>query len=262
MSDKDIPTAGNFTTDGKITYDELIADTRKILAESKQHHQRQETVTVLGREFFVHPRAFSPAYFNSSTICAKNLPASGGTFLEVGAGIGTVVLSLLLENKIASAVATDINEHALQALRKNINKFNLQKQVDVRAGSVFEPIETDEVFDTVFWNTPFGYVENQELSDLEKGAFDPDYQSIKKFLAQAKSHTTAEVNAYFSFSNTLGKTDELQTVADEVGVEYEAVFKTTLEQDFPVDYEIMRIILFPNSVISAIIKALETSNPG
>lgn len=243
MTDTDIPTPGNFAVDSSISsYGELIADTREVLAESRQYHEDNKLAMVAGRQFYVHPEAFSPAYFNSSAICAKHLPVSGGQLLEIGAGIGTVVLSLLLENKITSAVATDINEHALQALRKNINKFNLQKQVDVRAGSVFEPIETDEVFDTVFWNTPFGYVENQELSDLEKGAFDPDYQSIKKFLAQAKSHTTAEVNAYFSFSNTLGKTDELQTVADEVGVEYEAVFKTTLEQDFPVDYEIMRII--------------------
>jgi len=244
MSDDEILTAGNFVIDGdKPSYEQIVDDTREILDASKKRHQSNPTTEAAGRKFYVDPSSFSPKYFNSSTICARNVPIRGNSFLEIGAGIGTVTITLLLEGQINTAVATDINKSALRALSKNANRHGVSDQLEFRHGSVFDPIEEAEKFDTVFWNTPFGYLQDQEnLSDLEKAAFDPGYNSIETFISQAKRHLKLDGSAFFSFSSALGKPKKLHEIADSAQVKLETVFETEIKQGFVVDYKIIEIV--------------------
>ncbi|MBA7631551.1 Release factor glutamine methyltransferase [subsurface metagenome] len=72
----------------------------------------------------------------------------GDRILDIGAGSG--ILAILAAVKGAFAVATDIDENSLSCARYNatLNKVEL----DVRLGSLFEPIEEGESFDIIVSN--------------------------------------------------------------------------------------------------------------
>src|SRR4051812_27917109 len=71
--------------------------------------------------------------------------------LEIGTGNG--MLALIASTHAEHVVATDVNEHALELAELNL-PLNDVRNVELRAGSFFEPVE-GERFDLVFSNPPY-----------------------------------------------------------------------------------------------------------
>jgi len=74
-------------------------------------------------------------------------------FVEVGVGSG--IISIMLAKMLPNAkfIAVDISEAALDVAKKNIEKFGLSKRIELRLGSLLEPV--DESIDYLVSNPPY-----------------------------------------------------------------------------------------------------------
>jgi len=89
----------------------------------------------------------------------------GGTALDLGTGSGAIALSLAFEGSFASVVATDVDDAALEVARRNRDAAGLGERVELRRGSLFEPLKRSERFDVIASNPP--YVGEMDEESLE-----------------------------------------------------------------------------------------------
>jgi len=80
------------------------------------------------------------------------------TFVEVGVGSGIISIMLALKFPKAKFIAVDISDKALGVAKKNIEKFGLENRIELRLGSLLEPIT--EKIDYLVSNPP--YIANNE----------------------------------------------------------------------------------------------------
>jgi len=78
----------------------------------------------------------------------------GSRVLDVGTGSGCVAVAVASELPGVQVVATDVSEAALEVARRNIAALDLGDRVQVRAGSLFEPV-AGESFDCILSNPPY-----------------------------------------------------------------------------------------------------------
>lgn len=87
------------------------------------------------------------------------------TALDLGTGTGAIALSLALEGPFRKVVAVDASADALELARENLEAGGPGAEVELREGSLFEPVGEGEVFDVIVSNPP--YVSEPEASSLE-----------------------------------------------------------------------------------------------
>lgn len=85
--------------------------------------------------------------------------------LDVGTGSGCIAISVLKECPNTHFVATDISQEALNCARENSMTFGLENRIDLRQGSLFEPIMEGERFHIIASNPP--YVREDEWEGLQ-----------------------------------------------------------------------------------------------
>jgi release factor glutamine methyltransferase len=225
----------------KLEYKDYIEGTRKLL-----QHSRSETepynVTVSGRSFIVLPNVFSPKYFNDTELFANNLPVvHGEEMLEIGPGTGAI--SIIVAYKGAKKVlAIDVNPDAVKNTQANIELHSMKEKIEVRHGNLFEPLTPNEKFDTIFWNTPFGFVENEHLSDLERAVYDPNYKSTERFIKEARRYLKKGGRVLAGFSTTLGRLDLLQRFAEEAGMSMHLLYEVESVETHPVKFELFEFL--------------------
>lgn len=224
-----------------LEYKDYIEGTRKLLEQSKTETETYQ-VSVSGRDFIVLPNVFSPKYFNDTELFANNLPVRNGEeLLEIGPGTGAI--SVIAVYKGAKRVlAIDTNPDAVKNTQINIQLHNMKEKIDVRHGNLFESLSPNEKFDTIFWNTPFGFVENERVSDLEKAVYDPGYKSTEKFIKEAKGNLRQGGRVLIGFSTTLGRLDLLQKFAEEAGMLLHLLYEVESEETHPVKFEIFELL--------------------
>jgi release factor glutamine methyltransferase len=223
---------------GRHTYDEYLEASKKLLEES-EYEQEPYEVTVAGKQFVVLPGVFSPKYFNDTELFATHLPSmKGQRVLEIGPGTGAISVIAVTDKGAHAVVAIDINPKAVENTRTNIEHFNLQKKIEVRKGDVYSALKPGETFDTIFWNTPFGYVENEDLSDLERALYDTEYKSTERFIKEASKYLTEGGRLLIGFSTTLGKAELIETFAKAAGFTLRLLSEFDSKEIHPVKFEI------------------------
>ncbi len=90
---------------------------------------------------------------------------AGLTGLDVGTGSGAIALSLLREGSFQRMIGTDPSRDALELARENALALGLDEQLELREGSLFEPLLDGERFDVVVSNPP--YVPEGERESLQ-----------------------------------------------------------------------------------------------
>ncbi len=221
----------------KVPYSKFLAGTKKILDASSEETKPYET-EVLGKKFMVFPNVFSPKYFRDTELFAANLPVvNGEEILEIGPGTGAISLIAAIKGA-AKVVAVDINPTAVQNTRTNIELYGMGGTVEVRLGNVYSAITKEEKFDTIFWNTPFGYVTDSNLTDLEKSVYDQNYRSTEIFIKQAKRHLKPSGRVLIGFSTTLGKFELIEKFVKNSGMMIRKLFETDSMETYPVKFEI------------------------
>jgi len=128
--------------------------------------RRTRTVHLAGRELEVEVAAggFSPGGVDKGTaVLLDRVPAPppSGNLLDLGCGWGPITISLALEAPHATVWAVDVNERALDLVRRNAERLGL---TNVRA-ALPDDVPEDLEFE-VCWSNPPIRVGKQALHDL------------------------------------------------------------------------------------------------
>jgi release factor glutamine methyltransferase len=119
--------------------------------------------------------------------------------LDIGTGSGAIALSLAQEAKLR-VVATDISTAALEVAAENARRLGLSDRIELRPGTLWNPLEPTEQFDIIASNPP--YVAETERADLAPEVCDWEpavalfsgdngLQIIRQIAAGAPSHLRA-----------------------------------------------------------------------
>jgi release factor glutamine methyltransferase len=93
--------------------------------------------------------------------------------LDLGTGTGCIAISVLTENPTAHAVAVDIAPEAILMAQANAELHGVDKRLDLRRGSWFEPLEKGETFDVIVSNPPYVETATIETLQIEVREHDP-----------------------------------------------------------------------------------------
>ena len=120
---------------------------------SSAENQRRIPVTLAGRsgEVTTAGGVFSPAHVDGGTaVLLSNTPPPppGGHLLDLGCGWGPIALSLAVQSPHATVWAVDVNERALDLLRRNaadwgLTNINAVLPADVPDGLTFRTIRSN-----------------------------------------------------------------------------------------------------------------------
>jgi release factor glutamine methyltransferase len=88
----------------------------------------------------------------------------GPSICEVGVGSGCIVVSILVNVKIATAVGGDVSEKALALAKRNAKKHAVADRLELKTSNVFDRI-AENGFDVIVSNPP--YVPKGELGALQ-----------------------------------------------------------------------------------------------
>jgi release factor glutamine methyltransferase len=197
------------------------------------------TFTHNNKEFTVFPHVFSPAYFHDSCLFADNIPITPGEdFLEIWCGCG--VISITAADKGAwHTTAIDINPHAVNNTRHNVIKHGYTDTIDVLEWNLYEPLPRWSLFDTMFWNTPFGdRTWGADLGILGKAVFDPWYLDTDRFITQSVAYLRPSGKLIIWFSSTLGNIQKLKRLCTNIGYSFEEIYKVSSSEKNPVYFEL------------------------
>lgn len=198
----------------------------KLKLESARNVQEKFEMKLCDKQFVIYPKVFHPKIFFGTEFLAKEIIKVVSEFhprapkiLEIGTGAGYMsILSVL--HGASHATATDINEMALENANENLDKFGMQDKITILHSDVFDGINSNETFDIIFWNHPFGHVNKSvnELEMLERAVLDPFYQSLDKYLKMAHEYLDKSGGRLFAgFSITAGDKMAFEAIAHDNG---------------------------------------------
>lgn len=197
----------------------LIFETsRNVLIENAKHTPKEYEIELFNRQFLQFANVFPADKFIDTEFFTESLNVNkGDEFLEIGVGSG--ITSVITAIKGANVTGVDINPDAIENAKANAKLHQVEANTNFLVSDLFENIE-NKVFDIIYWNVPFCFVEVDNLSVLEKSVFDYHYNSIHKFIAEAQKHLKENGKIFIGFSNTIGSPEKLFNFL------YEANFKS------------------------------------
>ncbi len=116
----------------------------------------------------------------------------GNKILEIGSGTGIIAIHFALKNH--DVTATDIDENAIELIRKNAK--NNHVNIKVIKSNLFENVY--EKFDTIIFNPPYLPVENESL---QWAGGSTGFDTINQFLNDAYKHLNNNGNIYIILSD-------------------------------------------------------------
>ena len=142
---------------------EKLLEWSKRRAKNEPFEYITNSVSFYSREFYIDEGALIPRPETEILIdeVIKRVEDKNRvmTFVEVGVGSGIISIMLALHFKNAKFIAVDISSRAIEVAKKNIAKFGLEDRVELRLGSLLEPV--DEKIDYLVSNPP--YIADGEL---------------------------------------------------------------------------------------------------
>ena len=141
----------------------VIENAQEVLAWTDRRAQNEpleyitQSVSFYSEEFFIKEGALIPRPETELLIdeVFKNFPDKEAeiTFVEVGIGSGIISIMLAKHFLNAKFIAVDISQAALEIAKINIENFGLSERIELRLGSLLEPIT--ESIDYLFSNPPY-----------------------------------------------------------------------------------------------------------
>ena len=167
---------------------------------------RTISVTLAGRKLSVTTAGgvFSPEHLDTGTrVLLERVPAppAGGDLLDLGCGWGPIAISLALQSPNATVWAVDVNERALDLVRRNVARLGL---TNVRA--VLPDEVPSEVRFATIWSNPPIRVGKAELHAL-----------LESWLPRLDGDATA----WLVVAKQLGGDSLQRWIADELGFDVE-----------------------------------------
>ena len=167
-----------------------VISLRELLGVISAHEWRKKGVPVLARddeEIRIHPHygVFSPIRGEYIELVLKApLPAAiQKNSVAFDIGVGTGVLSVVLAiREVQKIIATDQDDRAIACAKENINRLNLNSQIEVLKTNLF-PADKAAL---IVCNPP--WLPARPSSSLEHAVYDPESQMLKGFLSNLKDH--------------------------------------------------------------------------
>ena len=166
-----------------LQYDRLVGpDERHVFKQLLRRRACREPLQyILGRaafrelELVADPRALIPrpeteVLVEEVLAWGKGRKAGLGRVMDVGTGTGAVSVSLAVEGACTRILASDISEGALDVAKLNARRHGVEELLDFRRGSLFEMVDSEEVFDVIVSNPP--YVATGERASLQPEILD------------------------------------------------------------------------------------------
>lgn len=120
--------------------------------------RRVITVSLAGQEFELEtaPGVFSPGHLDlGTTVLLRTVPGPpAGHVLDLGCGWGPIALTAALRQPDAKVTAVDVNERALDLLRRNIERVDARAALGPVTALTPDEVSADAVFDTIWSNPP------------------------------------------------------------------------------------------------------------
>lgn len=114
-------------------------------------------VSFYAEEFYIDEGALIPRPETELLVdeVLKNIPDHEAPYLFAEVGVGSGIISIMLAKKLKNArfIAVDISPAALGVAQKNIEKFGLSQRVELRLGSLLDPVP--EEIDYLVSNPPY-----------------------------------------------------------------------------------------------------------
>ncbi len=136
---------------------EKLFELAKRRAKNEPLEYLTNKVSFYSEEFFIAPGALIPRPETELLIdeVLANVADKEAalTFVEVGVGSGIISIMLAKHFKNAKFIAVDISQDALNIAKKNIEKFSLEERIELRLGSLLDPVE--EHIDYLISNPPY-----------------------------------------------------------------------------------------------------------
>ncbi len=136
---------------------EKLFELAKRRAKNEPLEYLTNKVSFYSEEFFIAPGALIPRPETELLIdeVLANVADKEAvlTFVEVGVGSGIISIMLAKHFKNAKFIAVDISQDALNIAKKNIEKFSLEERIELRLGSLLDPVE--ESIDYLISNPPY-----------------------------------------------------------------------------------------------------------
>ncbi|MBU0596700.1 class I SAM-dependent methyltransferase [Patescibacteria group bacterium] len=184
---------------------------------------------------------FSPKHFDGWKIFNENFPDFyDKTILELGTATGVTAL-YLAKNGAQKILAVDINKSAVSNAEANRTLNNIVN-MEVRYSDLFSEIKNNEKFDIIYWNMPFGFVEEnyKHKNVLEKSIFDPGYNILKKFLKEAPSYLTN--NGYILIGTGSGANiKKFKEVVSYNHMNLELLTKVDAKEVYYIDFQLYKL---------------------
>ncbi len=184
-------------------------------SKPRKYHYDNSFVTV-------HPDVFPPQLTFSSKILLdfiKGLSIQNKTFLELGCGSG--ILSIYAAKKGAIVTATDINNVALEYLKKSAIDNNVI--LTISESNLFEKLE-NKTFDFILINPPY-YPKNPS-SIKEKAWFcGENFEYFEQLFLQIPSYSNSKNEIYMILSQDC----ELEKIK-AIALKNEIIFELIIEK--------------------------------
>ena len=126
-------------------------------AKNEPYEYIVNKVSFYSEEFFIDKGALIPRPETEILIdeVLKNIEDKNSFLTIVEVGVGSGIISIMLAKHLPNAkiIAVDISNEALKIAKINIEKFDLNDRVELRVGSLLEPISED--IDYLVSNPPY-----------------------------------------------------------------------------------------------------------
>ncbi|OKH56374.1 hypothetical protein NIES2101_00930 [Calothrix sp. HK-06] len=144
---------------------------------------------------------------------------------EMGIGTGGAILSVA---QLPGVVASGADISPMAVLNAQANALWWETKCDIYHSDLFDNVPSSE-FDIIVWNIPWLSENPGDIEDIRfKAGFDPDYQSLQKFLSEVNSRLAiggsillAVENNFCSLNtiyNLIDKTDFQREIFEEIPV--------------------------------------------
>jgi release factor glutamine methyltransferase len=141
----------------EIVVDEVLFEWLERRSANEPFEYIVNRVSFYSEEFYIDSGALIPRPETELLIdeVLKNIADKAAKFTLVEVGVGSGIISIMLAKKLPNAriIAVDISPKALVVAQKNIARFDLGDRIELREGSLLEPV--DEKIDYLVSNPPY-----------------------------------------------------------------------------------------------------------
>lgn len=211
---------------------------------SRAGRWQAQDISILGAEWALLPDVFSPTHSKSSLAHLELLDFPvGGSFLEIGSGIGVIAISAAMAG-CRTVCATDLSPAAVENTELNAKRFGVEDIVTCVHSDMFDSLPADARFDAIYWHSnnvwtpPSLTIENVH----ELAYVDPGYRAHQRFFDGARNHLAPGGRILLAISSRAAR-DDLDELAARTGQRLISVKASTLaEPEGPVVYELLEVV--------------------